>query len=34
MNGLTDYITSERWEDTFTIWYVYVDDAYKALERR
>jgi hypothetical protein len=34
MKGLTDYITSERWEDVFTIWYVYVDDAYKALERR
>jgi len=34
MNGLTDYITSGRWEDIFTIWYVTVDDAYQALERR
>jgi hypothetical protein len=25
MNGLTDYITSGRWEDIFTIWYVIVD---------
>jgi hypothetical protein len=34
MNGLTDYITSGRWEEIFTIWYVSVDDAYQALERR
>ena len=34
MNGLTDYITSGRWEEIFTIWYVSVDDAYQALERQ
>ena len=34
MNGLTDYVTSGRWEEIFTIWYTYVDDAYKALERQ
>jgi hypothetical protein len=32
MNGLTNYITSGRWEGIFTIWYTYVDDAYQALE--
>jgi hypothetical protein len=32
MNGLTNYITSGRWEEIFTIWYTYVDDAYQALE--
>jgi len=34
MNGLTDYITSGRWEEIFTIWYVFIDDAYQALERQ
>jgi len=34
MNGLTNYITSGRWEDIFTIWYVHVDDAYKDLEHQ
>lgn len=34
MNGLTDYITSGRWEEIFTIWYVSIDDAYQALERQ
>jgi hypothetical protein len=31
MLGLTDYITERRWEDTITIWYVHVDDAYQRL---
>lgn len=29
MNGLTNYITDQPWEDTITIWYVLVDDAYQ-----
>lgn len=29
MNGLTDYITEQPWEDTITTWYVLVDDAYQ-----
>lgn len=31
MIGLTDYITECCWEDTFTIWYVLIDDAYQHL---
>jgi len=34
MNGLTNYITSGRWEEIFTVWYTYVDDAYQALEHQ
>lgn len=34
MTGLTDFITEARWSDVFTVWYVVVDDVYKALERR
>ena len=33
MTGLTDYITEQKWEDIFTIWYVLVDDAYQHLVR-
>jgi len=29
MNGFTDYITEQPWEDTVTTWYVLVDDAYQ-----
>jgi hypothetical protein len=29
MNGLTDYITEQSWEDTITTWYVLVEDAYQ-----
>lgn len=29
MNGLTNYITTQSWEDTITTWYVLVDDAYQ-----
>ena len=29
MNGLTDYITAQSWEDTITTWYVLVEDAYQ-----
>jgi hypothetical protein len=29
MNGLTNYITEQSWEDTITRWYVLVDDAYQ-----
>lgn len=29
MNGLTDYITEQDWEDSITSWYVRIDDAYK-----
>jgi len=32
MTGLTDFITDAQWEDILTVWYVVVDDAYKALE--
>src|SRR5215210_4804518 len=32
MLGLTDFITDAPWEDTFTIWFVLVDEAYGALE--
>jgi hypothetical protein len=31
MIGLTDYITECRWEDSFTIWYTLIDDAYQHL---
>lgn len=31
MNGLTDYITEQPWEDTITAWYVLVDDAYQRI---
>lgn len=35
MNGLTNYITDQPWEDTITTWYVLVDDAYgRILARR
>ena len=34
MNGLTDYITQQPWEDTITAWYVLVDDAYQRLIAR
>lgn len=33
MIGLTDFITQGRWEDTFTYWFVLVDDAYQGLEQ-
>lgn len=33
MTGMTDFITTTRWEDVWTIWFVLVDDAYQALER-
>ena len=29
MNGLTNYITEQPWEDTITTWYVLVEDAYQ-----
>lgn len=32
MTGMTDFITTARWSDIFTIWFVLVDDAYRALE--
>ena len=31
MNGLTNYITEQSWEDTITAWFVLVDDAYQRL---
>jgi hypothetical protein len=31
MIGLTNYITENPWENTFTIWYTLMDDAYKQL---
>ena len=34
MNGLTNYITDQSWEDTITRWYVLVDDAYQRLLAR
>ena len=35
MNGLTNSITDQPWEDTITTWYVLVDDAYgRILARR
>ncbi len=29
MNGLTNYITEESWEDSITEWYVLIEDAYQ-----
>lgn len=34
MNGLTNYITDHRWDDTITHWYVVVDDAYQRILAR
>ncbi len=34
MNGLTNYITDQPWEDTITTWYVLVDDAYQRILSR
>lgn len=34
MNGLTNYITDQSWEDTITTWYVLVDDAYQRILAR
>lgn len=34
MTGLTDFITKACWTDILLVWYVLVDDAYKALEER
>ena len=34
MNGLTNYITDQPWEDTITRWYVLVDDAYRRILAR
>lgn len=34
MNGLTNYITDQPWEDTITAWYVLVDDAYQRILAR
>jgi len=34
MNGLTNYITDQPWEDTITTWYVLVDDAYQRILTR
>lgn len=31
MDGLTDYITKQSWEKTFTIWYSLIDDAYQRM---
>jgi hypothetical protein len=31
MNGLTNYITETPWEETITIWYIHVDDAYQSV---
>lgn len=33
MNGLTNYITEQPWEDTITAWFVLVDDAYQRVMR-
>lgn len=33
MTGMTDFITTARWVDVWTIWFVLVDDAYQALEQ-
>lgn len=32
MVGMTDFITSARWQDVFTVWFVLIDDSYRALE--
>jgi hypothetical protein len=29
MNGLTNYITEQSWEDSITIWYVLIENAYQ-----
>ena len=29
MNGLTNYITEQSWEDSITSWYVLIEDAYQ-----
>lgn len=34
MNGLTNYITEQSWEDIITRWYVLVDDAYQRYQQR
>ena len=34
MNGLTNYITEQSWEDTVTAWFVLVDDAYQCVMAR
>jgi hypothetical protein len=34
MTGLTDFITEAKWEDVLTDWFVMIDDAHQALERR
>jgi hypothetical protein len=34
MNGLTNYITDQPWEDTIIKWYVLVDDAYQRILAR
>lgn len=33
MGGRTDFITDARWEDVWTIWYTFGDDAYRVLEQ-
>ena len=32
MKGLTDYITTEQWEDILTSMFVFIDDAYQKLD--
>jgi hypothetical protein len=34
MNGLTNYITHRPWQETITVWYALVDDAYQRLVAR
>jgi hypothetical protein len=34
VNGLTNYITDQPWDDTITRWYVLVDDAYQRILAR
>ena len=34
MNGLTNYITEQSWEDTVTAWFVLVEDAYQCIMAR
>jgi hypothetical protein len=34
MNGLTNYITEEPWEETITVWYVHVNDSYQKICHR
>jgi hypothetical protein len=31
MNGLTNYITEQSWEDSITEWYVLIEDAYQRI---